>query len=71
MHLQRGPDAVAPVDVVVEQLLHLALALGFVDAEHVGAALSGAQRDQQTRVFLALQARQVLLPVGGAPALSQ
>jgi len=52
--------------VIGQELLHLLLALRFVDAEHVGAAFGGAQRDQDTGIFLLLQSGQVLIPVRGA-----
>jgi hypothetical protein len=42
------------------------VAVGFIDAEHMGAALGGSEGDQGASVLLLLQPRQMLLAVGRA-----
>ena len=64
MDLHSGPDALAPVDVSLDDLLHRLLIVGFVDAEHVAGGGGGSQGDQKALLLLAFQSGQVLFPIG-------
>ena len=66
VNLHGRPDALAPIHICFDQGLDAGAAVGFIDAEHMGAALGGSEGDQGASVLLPLQSRQMLLPVWGA-----
>ena len=64
INLERRPDSLLPVDVVLNQLADDVDAVGLEDPENMGASLGGSERDQRSLLFQTFETSKVLIPMG-------
>ena len=64
INLERRPDPLLPIDVVLNQPADDVDAVGLEDPENMGASLGGSERDQRSLLFQTLETSKVLIPIG-------
>ena len=64
INLERRPDSLLPIDVVLNQRANDVEAVCLEDSENMGASLSGSERDQRSLIFQALKASKMFITIG-------
>ena len=63
INLERRPNSLLPIDVVLYKPADDVDAVGLEDPENMGASLGGSERNQRSLLFQTLETSKVLIPI--------